>query len=142
MKMFLTLYKSMSQISTLLKSLLQASEDQKHFVNSQSQPTKLLKAEQNYLKFSNSYKNSKTPTPKPTQPKTNLSLSPMTSNNWQIPVYKNLDSNFDWGSLDDLLAAYAKGTLDSYSLGQKPVKQPSLPAKSPTLSTRFLNRTR
>jgi len=142
MKMFSTLYKSMSQISTLLKSLLQASEDQKHFVNYQSQPTKSLKAEQNYLKFSNSYKNSKMPTPKPTSPKTSHYLSPTTLNNWQIPVYKNQDLNFDWDSLDDLLDHYVKVILDSSSLGQKQVKQPSLPVKSPTLSTRFLNRTR
>ena len=142
MKMFSTLYKSMSQISTLLKSLLEVSEKQKSSENSQSPPTKLLKAEQNYLKFSSSYKNSKMPTPEPTSPKTSHYLSPTTSNNWQIPVYKNLDSNFDWAYFDDLSDHYGKAISGSSLHVQKPVKQPSSPVKSPTLSTRFLNRTR
>lgn len=142
MKMFSTLYKSMSQISTLLKSLLQASEKQKSSENSPSPPTKLLKAEQNYLKFSNSYKNSKMPTTSPKLEKTSQYSLPTTWPPLHQQVSKSQDLSLDWASFDDLWAVYEKVTSGSSSLGQKQVKQPSLPAKFPTLSTRFLNRTR
>lgn len=140
MKVFSTLYKNMSQISTLLKSLLEVSEKQKSSENSPSPPTKLLKAEQNYLKFSNSYKNSKMPTVSPPQMKMNPFSSLTTSSSLHQQVSKSQGLNFDWDCFDDLLAAFAKETLGSYSLGQKQVKQPSSPAKSPTSSTKFLNR--
>ena len=140
MKVFSTLYKNMSQISTLLKSLLEVSEKQKSSENSQSPPTKLLKAEQNYLKFSNSYKNSKMPTTSPKLEKTSQYSLPTTWPPLHQQVSKSQGLNFDWDCFDDLWAVYAKGTSGSYSLGQKQVKQPSLPAKSPTSSTKFLNR--
>ena len=142
MKVFSTLYKNMSQISTLLKSLLEVSEKQKSSENSQSPPTKLLKAEQNYLKFSNSYKNSKMPTVSPPQMTMNPFSSLTTSSSLLPQVSKSQDLNFDWDSFDDLLDHYVKVILDSSSLGQKQEKQLSLPVKFPTLSIRFLNRTR
>lgn len=107
------------------------------YVTSLLKVMKLLKANQNYLKFSKSFKTSKTPKPAPEQPKIEVKKkSSLHLSYLDLLKAPSLLPDFDGDlqPLTDHWVPYEKGILVSFSLDQRLEKPPSSPAKSASCS--------